>query len=163
MDNKKKRRRQIGIIGAVVVVVIVGGFLFFRSRANQTAVTESAQETVTAVIGDLSASATASAARWLVVSLPPVSMMMSEYFGSSRSVSVRTAGPGSLMLVYPAPLLIRSFRSAVKSVLVSWSSASTKSTSAPARLRMTARLVATVDLPLPPLMPPTVSIIVIPP
>ncbi|MBP6472959.1 MAG: efflux RND transporter periplasmic adaptor subunit [Chloroflexi bacterium] len=60
MDNKKKRRRQIGIIGAVVVVMIVGGFLFFRSRANQTAVDTSAPEIVTAVIGDLSATATAS-------------------------------------------------------------------------------------------------------
>ena len=49
-----------------------------------------------------------------------------------------------------------SLRQVVKSVALSWSSASTSSTSRPAWSRSTARLVATVVLPLPPLIPPTV-------
>jgi hypothetical protein len=39
------------------------------------------------------------AARWLEVSRPPVSMMMSSYLGASLRSSVRTALPVSLMLV----------------------------------------------------------------
>ncbi len=61
MENNKKRRRLYGIIGIVVVLTAVGGFLALRSRAaNQTDAAATATETVTAFIGDLSASATAS-------------------------------------------------------------------------------------------------------
>ena len=49
--------------------------------------------------GTSSTSATVSAARWLVVSLPPVSMTTSSYLPASLRVSVRTAWPVSLMLV----------------------------------------------------------------
>jgi HlyD family secretion protein len=59
MQKRTSRKRIYAIIGAVVVLAGVGAFLFFR---NQTPPAEVAQpgDTVTAFIGDLSASATAS-------------------------------------------------------------------------------------------------------
>ncbi|PID85278.1 MAG: hypothetical protein CSB13_08840 [Chloroflexi bacterium] len=61
MDANQKRKRIYWIIGVVVALVIIGAFLFFRSRQSQLASdAENEQETVTAFIGKLSASATAS-------------------------------------------------------------------------------------------------------
>src|SRR5215475_14403573 len=102
--------------------------------------------------------ASTSAARWLTVSRPPASTITSSYFGAIRSISVRTAGPVSLMHVYPAPPSTVALRNMVKSAAVSWSSASTRSTSWPACARIMARLVAIVLLPLPPLPPPATMI-----
>ena len=61
MQTNKKRKRIYWIIGVVVALVLVGGFFFIRNQQAQLAETaDSEQETVTAFIGDLSASATAS-------------------------------------------------------------------------------------------------------
>jgi HlyD family secretion protein len=59
MQKRTSQKRIYAIIGAVVVLAGVGAFLFFR---NQTPPTQAVQpgDTVTAFIGDLSASATAS-------------------------------------------------------------------------------------------------------
>ncbi|MCB8982204.1 MAG: efflux RND transporter periplasmic adaptor subunit [Ardenticatenaceae bacterium] len=62
MENNKKRKRLYWIIGIVVVLAAVAGFLVLRGRANQANATTTDTETVTAFIGDLSASATASGA-----------------------------------------------------------------------------------------------------
>ncbi len=60
MENKKNRKRLYWIIGGVVVLVVVGAFLALRSQANQAEAETTTTETVTAFMGDLSASATAS-------------------------------------------------------------------------------------------------------
>jgi hypothetical protein len=99
-----------------------------------------------------------SAARWLAVSRPPVSTMTSSYLLTNRCVSVRTALPVSLMLVYPAPPGRRSLRRTVKSLAVSWSSASISRTSRPVAARRMARAVAMVVFPLPPFVPPATRI-----
>jgi hypothetical protein len=106
-------------------------------------------------------SATVRAARWLAVSRPPVSMSTSSYVPANRWVSVRTALPVNLILVYPAPPVKRSLRRIVKSLAVSWSSASMSRTSWPSAARMMARVVAMVVLPLPPFVPPATRIIAI--
>lgn len=64
MEAKNKRKRIYWIIGiAVVALVLVGAFFFIRNQQAQLAqTTADQQETVTAFIGDLSASATASGA-----------------------------------------------------------------------------------------------------
>lgn len=61
METNKKRKRIYWIIGIVVVLGAIGAFFFLRSnQAQQTEAADNAEETVTAFIGDLSASATAS-------------------------------------------------------------------------------------------------------
>ncbi|MBE2221313.1 MAG: efflux RND transporter periplasmic adaptor subunit [Anaerolineae bacterium] len=61
MEAKNKRKRIYWIIGIVVILAAIGAFFYFRNQQAQlTQAAENEQETVTAFIGDLSASATAS-------------------------------------------------------------------------------------------------------
>ena len=61
MEANIARKRIYWIVGIVVVLGAIGAFFFIRNnQAQQTEAAENAEETVTAFIGDLSASATAS-------------------------------------------------------------------------------------------------------
>ena len=83
--NKRKRTYWIGGIIAVALV-LVGAFLFIRKQQTQAAqATASQQETVTAFIGDLSASAAASG----VVSPSQEAALTVEMPGRVEAVAVR--------------------------------------------------------------------------
>ena len=62
--------------------------------------------------GASSTSLTVRAARWLVVSRPPVSMTMSWYLSARRRTSFRTAMPARVMQLNPArrPVLLLRWR-----------------------------------------------------
>lgn len=62
MDRNKNRKRLYAVIGLVAVLVVIGSFLALRSRNASAEVPAESVETVTAVVGDLAANATASGA-----------------------------------------------------------------------------------------------------
>ena len=110
-------------------------------------------------VQDLTIDTTVSAARCPVESPTPASMMMSAYLSASPSTSLRTGLPVILKQLKPADGMV-SLRNWVNLKLLSCGSASISATCPGPRslARITARLVATVVLPMPPLIPPQSTI-----
>lgn len=86
-------------------------------------------------------------------------MITSSCFLPSLSTSVFTALPDKRIVGYPDPLSKVSSQIALKLEAVPLASASTRKTSLPDSDLITAKLVETVVLPTPPLIPPQTKII----